>query len=142
MKTQAGTDRVAEIKAIKTKEFVPHAFNTQASLIHHFSPPIIMISSEVYKDILSIIPLAGGNNEIGWLCTVKELDDRKFLLDSTHMPSQIVGPGESTFTTDGLGEYFTDLILKDPDAANCMFVGDMFIQQLLARRRLHKTKIR
>ena len=120
MKTQVSADRVAEIKVIKPQEFVPHAFNTQASLIHHSSYPIIMISPDVYRDILSIIPSAGEYNEIGWLCTVKELDNRKFLLDSTHMPPQIVGPGESTFTTEGLSRYFTDLILNNLAAANRM----------------------
>lgn len=101
------------------KPFLPHNFKTELFLLAEPLRPAIFIVPNIYADMLAIAQQTE-EDEIGWLGTVKELGDERYLIDSIHMAKMQVGPGTQLFTEDGLGEYFTELALNDIDACNRM----------------------
>lgn len=110
---------VVVTKPQRAKPFVPHNFKTELFLLREPLRPIIFIPPNVYADKLAIAQQTD-EDEIGWLGTVKELGDERYLIDSSHMIKMLVGPSTQIFTEDGLGEYFTELAQKDIDACSRM----------------------
>jgi hypothetical protein len=99
--------------------FRPHEFRTAQVFLRHFSEPKIFITPDAYADMLAIAENSG-SDEIGWLGTVTELGDARYLIDSAHMPAQAVHGATCELTEDGIGELFTELATTDFEACERM----------------------
>lgn len=110
-------ENIIATRRIAADPFRPHEFRTQ--LVHNFTQPKIFVTLEAYGDMLAIAENSG-SDEIGWLGTVTELGNGKFLIDGIAMPAQQVHGATCELTEDGLGEFFTELATTDFDACERM----------------------
>lgn len=114
----------AYYKSVSVAEpFVPHKFEPKQVAIGQNSIPKVFITPEAYADQLSIAQQSG-SDEIGWLGSVKQIADYRFLIEKIFLMEQVVSGASTKITEDGLADLFTDLAMADPElCAKVLFWG-------------------
>ena len=108
------------IKAAPTPGlFIPHKFETSLKVIGKNITPKIYLTPEVYIDTF-IIAKNSGEEETGWLGTVKELGNNRYLIDKLFLPKQAVHKTTCELSEEGLGELFTKLAEEDFESCERM----------------------
>lgn len=103
--------------------FVPHKFEPKQVAIGQNSIPKIFITPEAYADQLSIAQQSGGD-EIGWLGSVRQIADYRFLIEKIFLIEQVVSGASTEMTEEGLADLFTDLAMVDSElCAKILFWG-------------------
>lgn len=103
--------------------FRPHQFQTEMKLMRPLPRPRILVTPGAYGDML-LIARNSGEDEIGWLGSVDELGNGKYLIRGIYLVDQKVHLATSELSEDGIAELFTQLVGEDhPDAEKIMFWG-------------------
>ncbi len=104
----AGTD-IVEVPV----PLVPHSAQTSIELLEDETPnPIILLSIEAYVDTYHIIT-AAGDNEVGWLGSVQQLGDDRYLIDKVFMFNQHVSGGHCEFDQTDMGKFYAEKLKQD-----------------------------
>ncbi len=95
----------------KPKSLVPHNAEPKIEILAG-SAPMIYLSLEAYRDINYIIE-AAGEDEIGWLGSVKILKDNVYCIDRIFLFEQEVSGAHCEFESKDLGKFCMDMLKKD-----------------------------
>jgi len=100
----------------KPVNITPHVAETKVESIKEDEnlTTKILISLDAYQDINCIITNCG-DNEIGWLGTVKVIDGNQFLIEKIFIPYQDTSYGHCEFSKELLGKFYTDMLKKDKE---------------------------
>lgn len=92
---------------------VPHKATPELKLLLPQKAPTIMLSLDAYRDTTYIIK-ASGNDEVGWLGSVQELEENQYLISRVFLLRQDVSMGHCEFDQNDMIEFFRELLAKSP----------------------------
>ncbi|MBY0359596.1 MAG: hypothetical protein K2W82_16445 [Candidatus Obscuribacterales bacterium] len=90
--------------------FRPHRFNSRVDKIGELKTAKILITPEAYKRMFLYVDI--GQQEVGWLGTVTQLENGDFLIDQTYLLEQEVSAVETELSTVGQAKLAEELIAK------------------------------
>lgn len=92
---------------------VPHQAKPEVELLAERKIPTIFLSLPAYQDTYLIIK-ESGDEELGWLGTVKRLDDDAYLIERIFLFEQDVSASHCNFDQKDLGKFWLEMLKRDP----------------------------
>jgi hypothetical protein len=110
----SGNTRYGEYTADEpASPLTPHTPETKVERMGDSPIPSILLSIEAYRDIQYIMD-ESGREEIGWLGSVRETEDNKYLIEKVFLFKQTVSFGHCELDQNNVSQFYVDMLKENP----------------------------